>query len=233
MVTTRLFCFSCQVVDLDLDRVRVEEEQDEDIQMIIYDLKSSCNSRTDFELLNGIVYKKAQVVGGCSWLYVPSSLITETLKLLHSHPLAGHPGMRKTRRIVSRNYFWPNSRQDIDNFIRNCSTCNIHKGNVNVRAHLEHYPTTLHPFQVVAMDHMGPLPTTLQGNKYLLVFVCHLTKYLEIVSVGDRTAHSVAEALMSCIVARHSCPEVLLSDNAPEFVGEVLQKVRENYQIKK
>ena len=107
------------------------------------------------------------------------------------------------------------------------------KGNVDVRAHLEHYPTTLHPFQVVAMDHMGPLPTTLQGNKYLLVFVCHLTKYLEIVPVRDRTAHTVAETLMFCIIARHSCHEVLLSDNAPEFVGEVLQKVCENYQIKK
>ena len=80
---------------------------------------------------------------------------------------------------------------------------------------------------------MDPLPTTLQGNKYLLVFHCHLTKYLEIVPVRDRTAPTVAEALISRVIVRHSCPKVLLSDNAPEFVGEILKKVCENYQIKK
>ena len=93
--------------------------------------------------------------------------------------------------------------------------------NINIRTCLEHYPTSLTPFQVVAMDHMGPLLTTYHGNKYLLVFHDHLTKYYEIVPVRDRTAGTVAEALRSRIIMRHSCPEVLFSDNASVFMGDV------------
>ena len=114
-------------------------------------------------------------------------------------------------RIVTHNYFWPNCSKDVEKYIKECSTCNLHKGNVNTRACLEHYPTSLTPFQVVAMDHMGPLPTTQHESKYLLVFHDLLTMNVEIVPVIDRTA----EALMSSIITRRSCPEVLLSDNVP------------------
>ena len=66
-----------------------------------------------------------------------------------------------------------------------------------------------------------------------MLFHDHLTKYHEIVPVRDRTAGTVAEALRSCIIPRHSCPEVFLSDNTPEFTGEVLKKLYEFYGIKK
>ena len=35
MVTTRSFCFSCQVVDLDLEMVRNEQEKDENVRQIV------------------------------------------------------------------------------------------------------------------------------------------------------------------------------------------------------
>ena len=106
-------------------------------------------------------------------------------------------------------------------------------GNINIQAKLKHFPTLLNPFQVVAMDHMGRLPKTIRGNRYILVFIDHLTKFHELIPVRDRTATTVAEALRSFIITQHSCPEVLLSDNAPEFTSELLKSLCSFYGIKK
>ena len=51
--------------------------------------------------------------------------------------------------------------------------------------------------------------------------------------VRDRSAVSVAEALKSFIISRHSCPEVLLNDNMPEFTSELIQRICSFYGIKK
>lgn len=36
------------------------------------------------------------------------------------------------------------------------------------------------PFEQVSMDVAGPLPKTLKGNKYNLVMIDHLTRFVEI-----------------------------------------------------
>ena len=231
--TTNKFCFSCQVVDLDMTRVKIEQDKDENIRKIVGELLQDESSRPDFELINGILYKRSREKDECSRLYIPNTLTKHVLYITHSHKLAGHPGIKKTARIITRNYFWPHCAEEARKFVQECHQCNQHKGHGNTRAQLEHYPTELNPFQVVAMDHMGPFPKTLRDNKYILVFIDHLTRYVEIVPVRDRTAVSVAEALKSRVITRHSCPEVLLSDNAPEFVSDSLKKLCEFFDIKK
>ena len=110
--TTRSFCFSCEVVDLDLDMVKSEQMKDDNTKCIINDLLQDENLRPGFELINGILYKKAPTEKDCSRLYIPHTLILEVLKLTHSHCLAGHPGVKKTIRVITRNYFWPHFSRD-------------------------------------------------------------------------------------------------------------------------
>ena len=229
----KMECFTCQVVDLSLELVREEQQKDPEIREIMGNILQDKNSKPDFQIIEGMLYKKPSREQEVARLYIPKTLVPEVMKLIHSHKLAGHPGLNKSSQILSRNYYWKGCRNDLENFIRDCDVCNLHKGNVNVPAPLEHYPTQLYPFQVVCMDFMGPLPTTYRGNKNLLVFVDYLTRYVEIVPVKDRMAGTVAEALKSRIITRHSAPEVLMSDNAPEFTGEIMQKLCSFYEIKK
>ena len=228
-----LECFTCQIVDLDMELVRREQQKDSQIKEILGDLILDENSRPDFKLIDGIVYKKPDGEQKVARLYIPNSLIQEILHLVHTNITAGHPGIKKTIQTIGRNYFWPHYRKMAENYVHNCNTCQLHKGNVNVPAPLERYPTELTPFQVVAMDFLGPLPTTIRDNKYLLVFIDHLTRYVEIVPVRDRQAATVADALRHRIIVRHSCPQVLISDNAPEFTSVLLNKLCSFYNIKK
>ena len=141
--------------------------------------------------------------------------------------------MKKTKWVITRNYFWSHCAQDAERYIKKCITFNRHKDNVNVRAQLEHYQAQLSLFQLVAMDYMDPLPMTMWGNRYILVFIDHFSKWHEIVPVRDISAIAVAEGVKSFIITCHSCPEVLLSDNVPEFTSELIQRLCAFYGIKK
>ena len=225
--------FTCQVIDLDLDLVKVEQDKDEVIRNIKADLLLHPETVLDFVLINDCLYLKPTKNNSSSRLFIPKSLVPKVLMICHSHKLVGHPGVRKTQNLVSKNYFWKHCSRDAKEFVLNCETCQLSKGNVMKRVPLEPYPSDLLPFQCVSMDTMGPFPRTTNGNRYILVFVDYLSRYTEIVPVKDRTSTSVAEALRRRIITPHGCPQTLLSDNALEFTSELFRKLCEFYQIKK
>ena len=124
-------------------------------------------------------------------MFIPVNLRTHVLKLVHSHRLAGHPGIAKTVRHLSRNFFWPGCREDTKNFISNCPNCQIHKGVTNKPAPLDMYRSPLFPFHTVSMDIMGPLPVTDEGYQYILVFVNYLSRYTKLCPIKDKSSISL------------------------------------------
>src|SRR5215213_6083052 len=58
-------------------------------------------------------------------VYVPNHapLKLRIIRDHHDTPAAGHPGRSKTLKLISRKYFWPKMRRDIDQFCRNCHPC--------------------------------------------------------------------------------------------------------------
>ena len=227
------FAVTCQVVDLDLDMVGREQAQDENINNIINDIKHDEKSRPDYQIINGLLYKRPNRDDHCARLYIPVNLRKEVIKLSHNYALSGHPGVKKTCQKITRNYFWPKCSMEAKEYVMNCEICNKHKGIVNRPAPLEQYPSELMPFQVVHMDIVSPSMISINGNKHILVFTDRLTRYTEIIALKDRTSKSVAEALKQRIIARHSCPQILISDNACEFTSNLLARLCEFYNIKK
>jgi len=61
-------------------------------------------------------------------------------------------------------------------------------------------PTT--PFEVT-YDITGPYTVTPRGNKYLLTFIDHFTKYVEAYPLKDQTAETSARIYATQIVTRH------------------------------
>ena len=47
-------------------------------------------------------------------------------------------------------------------------------------------PVPAAPFELCAMDIVGPLPETVNGNKYILVFVDHFSKFTEDFAMPDQ-----------------------------------------------
>ena len=57
------------------------------------------------------------------------------------------------------------------------------------------------------------LPKTARGNRYVIVFIDYLTKWVEVFSLKDQTALTVARTLVVEIVPRHGIPRELLLDH--------------------
>ena len=68
-------------------------------------------------------------------------------------------------------------REDVIDFIQECDRCARRKDGNIPKAPLGE-PTVANEFlEILATDFVGPLPTTKNGNKYILMFVDHFTMY--------------------------------------------------------
>ena len=81
-------------------------------------------------------------------------------------------------------------------------------------------PLPVSPMQIVAADLIGPFPTSPQGNKYILTVIDHHTGYAEALPIASKTSNDVWKAFHNEFIARHGCPEVLITDNGKEFTAK-------------
>ena len=87
-------------------------------------------------------------------------------------------------------------------------------------------------YELLGWDLMGPFPTSINGNKYILVMIEYLTHWCEGVALPDATTNSMAQALLHKVIFPHGCPQQLLSDQGSEFRNEVLQVLSHSLGIK-
>ena len=58
------------------------------------------------------------------------------------------------------------------------------------------------PFHRVGVDIME-LPLTVHGNKYVIVFVDYLNKWVEVFPAEDQTSETIANLLVNEVICRH------------------------------
>ena len=80
-------------------------------------------------------------------------------------------------------------------------------------------------FDRVACDIMGPFPTSKSGNRYVLVFIDALTKWVEAFPLPSIEAPRIACILVDEIFARHGAPRTLLSDRGANFLSSLVTEV--------
>jgi hypothetical protein len=57
------------------------------------------------------------------------------------------------------------------------------------------------PFQCVSTDILGPFkPSKATENIYVLVFICYMTKYVELVPLQNIRATTIADALINHVI---------------------------------
>ena len=73
--------------------------------------------------------------------------------LYHDAPTIGHLGISNTYRIVKKDFWWPNMKQDIEQYVKGCTTCQANKANTRPLKPAMMPITPQHhlPFQTVAM----------------------------------------------------------------------------------
>ena len=121
--------------------------------------------------------------------------------------------------------------KDIVRFVGECDACQHSKGE---RKRVLPRPMSIPfgPWTHVAIDHVGPLPATPSGARYVLVMMCRLTKVVELAAVPDTSILTTVNALISHVICRHGLFLYVLSDRASGFVSELIRAVYTRLGIK-
>ncbi len=189
-------------------------------------------------LRDDVLYKSANVnieditSHQVSQLVIPEVFIPVTLYHIHDSPLAGHPGKDRALRQAQRLYFWPSMRKDITRHCLLCASCTEHRPSLHHESPNLAYPIPHAPWDSLSVDILK-LPLTENGFQYLLVCIDSFSRYSILVPLKDKSAHSVARAIINEVICRHASPKTLLSDNGSEFNNVILKSICEAFQIKK
>jgi transposase InsO family protein len=179
-----------------------------------------------FEIYDGLLYKVAKKKGNplLIRLAVPAAFRMRVMKEYHGTPLAGHFGVKRTYDTMYERFFWPNMLEDIRRFVLACPSCSRRKDqHGHGRGHLQPVVTS-RPMQLLEMDAVGPLPVTAAGNKYLIVFCDHFTKWVEAFPVKRVDGQTAARCFMA-IESRFGPVENLMSDQGKAFDNALLKRV--------
>ena len=151
----------------------------------------------------------------------------------HDKVFAGHQGTKRTRDLLKLYYYWQNMKMDVGAYVKEFESCLKLKVGKNPTAPLRKLPETSHPSELTSLDICGPFPETNRGNRYLLTFIYHFSRYPEAIPPPRQDAPTVATAFVTEIFSRLGCPRTIASDRGTNFMSELFQEIGKLLQVKR
>ena len=122
--------------------------------------------------------------------------------------------------LTKASVWWPGISSAVQEMIQQSQVCA--KDAKPTREPLIPSPLLDYPWQVVVSDLFE-----LHGKQYLLL-VDYFSRYPEVVGLPSATSNAVISAIRP-MFARHGIPEVLRSDNGPQYASEEFEKFAKTY----
>ncbi|GJZ78516.1 reverse transcriptase domain-containing protein, partial [Tanacetum coccineum] len=128
--------------------------------------------------------------------------VVDILTACHNGPTGGHHGANYTvKKVFDSGFYWPTIYRDAHDMI----------------------------FDVWGIDFMGPFPSS-RGNKYILVAVDYLSKWVEAKALPTNDVRVVVKFLKS-LFARFGTPRAIISDRNTYFCIDQFAKVMLKYGV--
>ena len=146
---------------------------------------------------------------------------------LHNANYSGHPGRRRTAKMVQRLYWWPRMAQDINEHVKTCQECQTNKSSTQKPAGpLRPMPIPECPWETVSMDWITHLPPTPRGNNAIMVCVDKLTKMVHLEACHETdSARMAALQFINAVVRHHGLPKQIISDRDPKLRGNFCKEL--------
>ena len=85
-------------------------------------------------------------------------------------------------------------------------------------------------FDVWRLDFMGPFPSSM-GNKYILVGVDYVSKWVEAIASLTNDARTVIRFLKKNIFSRFGTPRAIISDGGTHFCNHQFENLLKKYGV--
>lgn len=146
------------------------------------------------------------------------SVRSKVLQLCHDHPMSGHAGVTKTVELVLRHFWWPGVRRAVREYVKSCDSCQrVKASSARPGGLLKPLPIPDGKWKVVTMDFITDLPPV-NGKNAIYVFVCKLTKMVQLVPVDITiTSQQAAKLLFDTVCMRFGLPAIVIHDRDTRF----------------
>ena len=124
--------------------------------------------------------------------------------------------LKKIKLLVHESLYWVNINNDIENHVKNCSTC-LQFQQTQPREKTIHHDIPLRPWDMIGADVFQ-----LNNKNYLCIVDYHST-FLVIKRMEGLSAESLIAAV-KIIFAEYSIPCRLMSDAGGNFISEKFKK---------
>ena len=149
-------------------------------------------------------------------LVIPLSMRLEMLERLHE----GHMGVTKCRSLASSSIWWPSIGAAIEEMVSRCATCAKHRPEKREPLLPSEFPDR--PWQRLGMDLFE-----LNGENYFLA-VDYYSRWIEVKHLTFQTSKAIIKHLKA-IMSVHGIPDVIVSDNGPQFASSEFLQFAEGY----
>ena len=125
------------------------------------------------------------------------------ISLYHDTSSAGHPGIGNTYKIAMKDFWWPNMKQDVEQYVKGCAACQANKVNTKPLkpAMIPITPEHHLPFQTVAIDFITKLPPSGKYDTVLMITNHDCSKAAIFIPCQEAiTAEGVAACHRHCIL---------------------------------
>lgn len=162
---------------------------------------------------------------------IPASLQPQFLKSIHDHPTSGHLGRDKMIHKAKENGWWSTMNKDVTEYVKQCMKCKMHKTPTHKYRKLTSIEVGA-PGEMWAAD-IAFLSLSKRNNRYLLVCMDYLTKWVVTAALPSLDADSVANVLLYSVILVFGHVSKFLTDNGTNFIAEALQMICKRLGIKK
>ncbi len=145
------------------------------------------------------------------------------IQSFHDPPSMGHPGITNTHALIRRDYWWPNMKKEVEEYVKGCAACQANKINTHrIKPNLVLITTNTdaEPFEVIAMDFIVKLPKS-QGYDMILTITDHdCSKAAIFIPCNETiTAEGVVELMIKHVFPHYSFPHQVISDRDTHFMS--------------
>ena len=115
-------------------------------------------------------------------------------------------------------------KKDIRKYIANCTLC------CREKARVQSYPLQMteileQPFDKIATDLATECETSTSCRKHILTIIHHLTGWLEVFPIPDKSADTIVSTFINHYLLVHMCPRYVLSGNGTELKNQLIDQV--------
>ena len=167
-------------------------------------------------------------------IVVPPRMRLGLFRDWHGRPESGHLSYKRLYPTLRKRFFWMGMARDLQEWLRACDSCQKIKG---MGRHGTKVPMKTEsvgaPMERVAVDVMGPWPTTPRGNRFIVIYQDYFSNWIEVFPLERHTAECVASVLVNEVISRYGAPLKLHSDQGREFESALYREICRFWGVKK